>query len=85
LKDLGWKPVDNNPGVWFHIASKAVLVVYVDDLLLVADPRVSDKLWDEIGKVIDFQDPAAPIVRYLGTYHDYRQENKDTKLKTQMK
>ena len=54
---VGWKPVNNNPGVWFHKETKAVLVVYVDDLLVVADPKVDDLLWQQIEQVIDFQDP----------------------------
>jgi hypothetical protein len=83
LVELGYV-TDNNPGVWFHKATKAILIVYVDDLLLVASPKVDDKLWDELGQKIDFQDPQAPINRYLGTYHDVTTEGTTTTFKASM-
>ena len=84
LVELGYVAVDNNPGVWFHKPTKAILIVYVDDLLLVACPKVDDKLWEELGNKIDFQDPQAPINRYLGTYHDVNTIENTTTFKASM-
>ena len=46
------------------------MVVYVDDMLMLSPPNDTDRLWQDLLKNIQFEDPAAPLQRYLGAlYH----------------
>ena len=60
------------PGVWHHTETGACLVVYVDDLLLVAAPVHEARLWGELGQRVDFAADPAPMAKYLYgiTLHD---------------
>jgi hypothetical protein len=69
LKKEGWLPVQNQPGCWYHAATESTLVVYVDDLLMVAAREHEQALWAAIEKHIDFSEPALPIDRYLGAHY----------------
>jgi hypothetical protein len=69
LKSVGWLPVSNQPGCWHHAATESTLVVYVDDLLMVAAREHEQALWADIEKHIDFSEPAMPIDRYLGAHY----------------
>ena len=42
------------------------MTVYVDDMLLLASPRDTSKIWRALEKRIDFKDPESDIERYLG-------------------
>ena len=42
------------------------MVVYVDDMLLLASLRDMDSLWRDLEKSVQYKDPAAPLQRYLG-------------------
>jgi hypothetical protein len=69
LKKEGWLPVLNQPGCWYHAITGSTLVVYVDDLLLIADPKIEASLWAGIEKHIVFSEPALPVDRYLGAHY----------------
>ncbi len=69
LRKEGWLPVLNQPGCWHHAATTSTLVVYVDDLLLVASLEHEQALWAGIEKHINFGEPAKPIDRYLGAHY----------------
>ena len=46
------------------------MVVYVDDMLLLAPPQDIDRRWQELQKSVQSKDPAAPLQRYPGAlYH----------------
>ena len=46
------------------------MVVYVDDMLLLAPPKDSNGIWRALEKSVCFKDPEAPLARYLGArYH----------------
>ena len=53
-------------GVYAHANSKASVVVYVDDMLLLASPKDSDGIWRALEKRVCFKDPEASLARYLG-------------------
>lgn len=83
LTKKGYKLDPNSPGVWVHECG-AVLVVYVDDLLLASPPNMTDRLWRDLEKDVRFKDPEAPIQRYLGTYHVLKGQGGSTTLKVSM-
>jgi hypothetical protein len=41
LKDLGFKPIEANPCVFVNLLTKAIIVVYVDDLILITRAALS--------------------------------------------
>ena len=45
LEELGWERVAAHPGTWVHKETKALLAVYVDDLLMTAPPSHEKELW----------------------------------------
>ena len=71
LASLGWKPVPGQPSCFLHSVSGALLVVYVDDLLLLSHEHETAKLWQQIEKVIKFSVPPSPIGRYLGAHYNF--------------
>ena len=66
MKAEGWAPVSMNPGVFTHAATGAVMIVYVDDMLLLARAADAAAIWAGLDKKVKFKDPAADIERYLG-------------------
>jgi len=44
----------------------SIIVAYVDDLLMVADPSVEAQHWKSIDEAIEFKEGLEPIGRYLG-------------------
>ena len=65
MKNLGWSSIPGNCGVYIHAQTGAAMVVYVDDMLLLASPRHTDSLWRDFEKSVQYKDPAAPLQRYL--------------------
>ena len=84
LISLGWSKVDSHPGIWFQEQHDAVLAVYVDDLLMVAPPKVEMKLWDDIAAKVSFDEDPSPIGKFLGAHHHIKHEGKVTSLDVQM-
>ena len=69
MKKLGWFSVRSNGGVYVHAKTKAAMVVYVNDMLLLSAPRDTALLRCELEKNMDYKDPAAPLQRYLGALY----------------
>ena len=65
--ECGWSTIDNWPCVYWHEATKALMVVYVDDFKIAAPKRVIASLWQELRKRIKMDDPTPPD-RFLGCY-----------------
>ena len=68
LGAAGWSEIGGWPGVYRHDTG-AVLVAYVDDLLLVAPPEHRDALWARLERDVVFKEPPEEIGRYLGAYY----------------
>ena len=66
---LGWTALDSHPGFWTHARSRALLAVYVDDLLMAASPEDEDRLWQELESKVTFGEPASAIAKFLGAHH----------------
>ena len=47
------------------------MVVYVDDMLLLASPRDTYSLWRDLEEGVQYKDPAAPLQRYLGVLYNF--------------
>jgi len=67
-----------------HSVSGAVLVVYVDDLLLLSHEHETAKLWQQIEKVIKFSEPPSPIGRYLGAHYNFVRDGEVSSLSIDM-
>ena len=70
-KKLCWFSVPGNGGVYVHAKTKAAMVDYVHDMLLLSSPRDTESLWRELAKSVDYKDPAAPLQRYLGAFYKF--------------
>ena len=71
MKKLGWFSVPGNGGVYVHAKTKAAMVVYVYDMLLLSAPRDTESLWRELRKCVDYKDPAAHFQRYDGAPYQF--------------
>ena len=69
MKNLGWNPIPGTGGTYMHAKTGAAMVVYVDDMMMLSDPRDTDKLWRALEKSVDYKDPEAPMARYLGALY----------------
>ena len=71
MKKLRWFSVLGNGGVYVHAKTKATMLVYVDDMLLLSAPRDTESLWYELERSVDYKDPAAPLQRYFGALYQF--------------
>ena len=69
MAKCGFVHLDGSPGFFYHPEYGAEVVVYVDDFILIAPPKLEAQIWKELDKVITFKDPAAEVDRFLGVYH----------------
>ena len=51
---LGWVRQEVHPGLWLYTATGAILIVYVDDLMMAARLRDEAALWGSLEKVVEF-------------------------------
>ena len=80
LTDLGWERLPDCPGSWRHSESGAILVVYVDGLLMISPVALEAALWGALEKRIGFKEPATPIGRYLGANHKMTKSGDESSL-----
>ena len=76
LKALGWQMIRELPSAYRHLNREAMLVVYVDDLLIVCKKDEKDLIWSEIDTAADFAEDPEDLDRFLGTYFS-RSDGKD--------
>ena len=69
LEELEWKRVAAHPGTWVHKKTKALLAVYVDDLLITASSSHEKDLWKALEERINFDDEPAKLAQFLGAHH----------------
>jgi len=82
---LRWRRVELHPGFYVHEVTLAILVVYVDDLLLAAPPAEEARLWAEIEQHVMFGGDPAPIAKFLGGHHHVSIDRGITTATCQMK
>ena len=63
MKNLGWSPIPWNGGTYTHAKTATAMVVYVDDMMLLASPNDTDRLWRELEKSVLYKDPEAILHR----------------------
>ena len=51
------------------------MIVYVDDMLMLAAPRDVGGFWRELEKAVDFKNPAGPLARYFGAQYKFTDFN----------
>ena len=71
MKKAGFKHLEGQPGFFYNKSLGVECTVYVDDFVLVAPPALEAKVWKALSDLIDFKDPAEPVTRYLGIYHEF--------------
>ena len=89
MKNQGWTAIPGNGSVFFHGTIRAIMVVYVDDMLLLAKPRDAGPLLRSPEKAVMFKDFELPLTRYLGarynfTEFDIKRPNAPRTLRTDM-
>ena len=85
LEDLGWLRIPAHPGTWVHDSTKALLAVYVDDLLMTAPPTHQDSLWKALEARVNFDEPPSDLAKFLGAHHQMTKNGPVTTGKVQMK
>jgi hypothetical protein len=66
LKEFGFEPIKADPCVFIHLATKEIIVVYVDDLILVTkNKKLMEILKEKLLKQYKARD-LGPIGYYLG-------------------
>ena len=71
LNRLGWLRQEIHPGLLLHMATGAILTVYVDDLMMAAGLRDEGSLWGSLEKVVEFGEQSFSINKFLGNIHDF--------------
>ncbi len=69
LLELGYEKAPQWRSTYLHRATKAMLVVYVDDFNLAATKQHSASIWSDLRKNITMDDPGPPG-RFLGCYRE---------------
>jgi hypothetical protein len=62
----GWSALPGHGGVFVHQLTKSIMIVYVDDMLLLATVKDSRIHWRNLERKIDYTDPEQELSRYLG-------------------
>ena len=70
LEELGWERVAAHPGTRVHKETKALLAVYVDDLLMTAPPPHEKELWKALEARINFDEEPSELAKFLGAHHN---------------
>ena len=65
MKNLGWTPIRATCGTYMHAKTGAAMVVYVDNMMLLAAPKDANGFWRALEKSILHKDPDARLHRYL--------------------
>ena len=85
LEELGWERVAAHPGTWVHKETKALLAVYVDDLLMTAPPSREKELWKALEERVNFDEEPAELAKFLGAHHQLSKSGNMTTGKVQMR
>jgi hypothetical protein len=85
LEDLGWVRVPAHPGTWVHDSTKALLAVYVDDLLMTAPPTHQESLWKALEARVNFDEQPSDLAKFLGAHHHIKKSGTTTTGRVQMK
>ena len=85
LEELGWGRVAAHPGTWVHKETKALLAVYVDDLLMTAPSSHEKELRKAFEARINFDEGLSELGKFLGARHDLSKRGNMTTGKVQMR
>ena len=70
LEELEWERVAALAGTWVHKKTKALLAVYMDDLLMTAPPSHEKQLWKALEARINFDEEPSELAKFLDAHHD---------------
>ena len=71
-------PIRGICGTYMHAKTGAAMVVYVDDMLLLASPKDTNVFWQALEKSVLYKDPEAPHSSSLRRSVQVRQLRSDT-------
>ena len=71
LTRLGRVHQEVHPGLWLHTGTRAILTVYVDDLMMAARLRDEADLRGSLEKVVEFGEQPTPIKKFLGGIYNF--------------
>eukprot|EP00971_Amphidinium_carterae_P274372 5444975-Amphidinium_carterae.3 len=87
LHARGWVGFESIPGAWLHKKTNSIMMVYVDDLVLVCDPTLTQQLWSDLESGdggLEFQAPPEQLCRYLGINHTWSFDSSGVHLTADM-
>ena len=66
MKKKGWAASPTSASAFLHGPTRAIMVVYVDDMILLAKPKDVGSFWRLFDKSVHFKDSSEmPLKRYL--------------------
>ena len=80
---IGGKKVPDHPSSFWFPASRALLTVYVDDLLLAGPIGCHKKIWDDLIASPVFLDPPEDLDRFIGRTHVREPVDNSSRSQTQ--
>ena len=72
MKNNNWCLNKKAAGVYIHNKTKASMIVYVDEMLMLAVPKDVSGLWRELERSITFKDPEASLACHLGAHYAFQ-------------
>ena len=61
-----WAAIPGSGSVFLHGPTRAIMVVYIVDMLLLVQTKDGESIWRTLKKSAHFTDPEQPLARYLG-------------------
>ena len=61
MSEEGWETLPSHGGVFVHAKSGALMIFYVDDMLLIASPKDTNRIWSSLEQRIKYKDPEADL------------------------
>ena len=88
-EEQGWTAIPGSGSVFLHGPTRAIMVVYVDDMFLVAKTKDGESIWRTLEKSVHFKVPEQPLARYPGARYkfeefDSKKPNKARSMRTDM-
>ena len=89
MKNQDWATIQGSGNVFQHSATRAIMVVYLDDMLLLAKLKHTGKICRALEKAVHFKNPESTLQRYFGARYnfdnyDYTTRNAARKITTDM-
>ena len=73
MKEQDWTTIPGSGSVFLHGPTRAIMVVYVDDMPLLVKAKDGEFIWRTLEKSVHFKDLEQPLARYLGARYKFEE------------